>query len=94
MRERLWNLLAFVWAATFFCTWLVGMYVKARRPMHPVPNLGLIYPLSWSTGSCPAYYVTRFEYVMAGGPMLFAEMGIGLALFADGFLAKRSKNSN
>jgi len=72
------------------------MYVKVRRPMHPVPSLGLIYPLSWTIGcaSCSAWYVTRFEYVVAGVPMMFAEIGIFLTLIADGFLANGSKNSN
>ena len=90
------NALVFLWVTTFSCSWLVGMYVKARRPMHPIPSLGLTYPLSWSYGSapCPAWYVTRLEYVIAGPAMFFAELGIGLSLIAAGFLANGSKNSN
>lgn len=95
-RLRFKSALWFLFATAFSCTWLVGMYVKARRPMHPVPSLGLIYPLSWTIGcaSCAAYYVTRFEYWVAGVPMFFAEMGILLVLIADGFLANGSNNSN
>jgi hypothetical protein len=72
------------------------MYVKARRPMHPIPSLGLTYPLSWTynCASCGAWYVTRLEYVIAGPAMFFAELGILLILIADGFLANGSKNSN
>jgi len=71
----------------------VGMYVKAWRPMHPMPNLGLIYPISWSYG-CAPWYVTRLEYMLAGPPMFFAELGIGLSLISGGFLANGSRNSN
>ena len=72
------------------------MYAKARRPMHPIPSLGLIYPLSWTYNcpSCAAWYVTRLEYVIAGPSMFFAELGILLGLIGVGFLANGPKNSN
>jgi hypothetical protein len=72
------------------------MYAKARRPMHPIPSLGLTYPLSWTYGCahCAAWYVTRLEYVLAGPPMLFAEFGIFLGFIGAGFFANSSKNSN
>jgi len=72
------------------------MYVKAQRPMHPVPSLGLVYPLSWIVGcpTCSAWYVTRLEYWIASPQMFFAELGIGLGLIATGFLTSNPKNSN
>jgi hypothetical protein len=71
------------------------MYVKARRPMHPVPSLGLIYPLSWVIGCATcSHYVTRFEYWVAGVPAMFAEMGIFLALIGVGGVFNGPKNSN
>ena len=94
--NRLRNVLGFLWVITFSCSGSVGMYAKAWRPMHPIPSLGLTYPLSWTYGcaSCPAWYVTRLEYVLAGPAMFFAELGIGLSFIAAGFLANGSKNSN
>ena len=94
--NRLRNVLGFLYAITFSCSWLVGMYIKGHRPMHPMPNLGLIYPISWTYGcaTCSAWYVTRLEYVLAGPQMFFAEVGIGLSFIAAGFLANGSKNSN
>lgn len=89
---RLRNALGFLWVITFSCSWLVGMYIKARRPMNPMPNLGLIYPISWTYGcaNCPAWYVTRLEYVLACPQMFFAEFAIGISFF----LANARKNSN
>ena len=96
MPKRLRNALWFLYVITFSCSWLVGMYIKARRPMHPMPNLGLIYPISWTynCATCAAWYVTKLEYVLAGPATFFAELGIGLGLIADGFLTGGSKNSN
>lgn len=92
LRNALW----FLYVITFSCSWLVGMYIKARRPMRPMPNLGLIYPISWTynCATCAAWYVTKLECVLAGPATFFAELGIGLGLIADGFFTGGSKNSN
>jgi hypothetical protein len=72
------------------------MYIKAWRPMHPMPNLGLIYPISWTFNcpTCSAWYVTRLEYVLAGPATDLAEFGIALSFIAAAFLANGSKDSN
>ena len=36
------NVVEMLWLMAFSCSWLVGMYIKARRPMHLMPSLGLI----------------------------------------------------
>ena len=71
------------------------MYAKAWRPMHPIPSLGLIYPLSWTYGcaSCAAWYVTRLEYVLAGPASQFAEIGIGLSFAAVAIVANRGTSN-
>jgi hypothetical protein len=82
------NILGFLYFITFGVTWSVGMFVKARRPMHPMPNLGLIYPISWSSG-CPCYYGTRLESVLAGTWMFWLVMCIGLSFVAFTSLTRR-----
>ena len=89
---RLRTALGFLWVITVSCSWLVGMYVKAWRPMHPMPNLGLIYPISWSYG-CAPWYVTRLEYMLAGPPMFFAVLAIGISFVAVALVAYRETSN-
>jgi hypothetical protein len=93
---RLRNVLGLLYAITFSCSWLVGLYIKARRPMQPMPNLGLIYPISWTFGcpTCSAWYVTRLEYILAGPQMFLVEIAIGISCFATGYFASTRKISN
>jgi hypothetical protein len=64
--------------------------------MHPMPNLGLIYPISWTynCATCAAWYVTRLEYVLAGPQMVLVEFAIGFSFIATRFFANARKNSN
>jgi hypothetical protein len=94
--NHLRNVLGFLYVITFSCSGFVGMYIKGHRPMHPMPNLGLIYPISWTynCATCAAWYVTRLEYVLAGPHMFLVEVAIGIAFIAMALLANARKNSN
>jgi hypothetical protein len=89
-KVRLGNALGFLWAITFSCSWWVGMYAKTRRPTHPMPNFGLIYPIPYGCGSL---YVTRLEYVLACPAAFFVDFGIGISFVVFSILAYR-KSSN
>jgi hypothetical protein len=92
---RLKNALGVLWTITFSTSWFVGMYVKAYRPMHPIPSLGLTYPLSWTYGcaACAAYYVTRLEYVLAGPAAQLVWIGTGISFAAASIVANRETSN-
>jgi hypothetical protein len=86
-KSHLESTLGFLYFLTFGVLWSVGMYVKLRRPMHPMPNLGLIYPISWGSG-CPCYYGTRLESVLEGTWGVCLIPAIFLILVVNRFLTR------